>query len=421
VKSDVLVVGAGLGGAAAAAVLSRAGCDVVVVDRHTTYPADFRAEQLVGSQTDALRRLGLLDGIVGQTTPMPGATAACYGKVIDSTYSLHYGLRYEDMVNMARSLATRARFVTGRVAQVVTGLETQKVVLADGAVFEARLVVLATGPSCSDLFPSLGIERTMLSEHHSLTLGFDVQTVSRRILVYYGERAGDRMDYLTVFPIGDTMRANLFCYLDPSDPWARSFKLNPKQALLDVMPSLEQAIGPFEIVGKVQVRPNSIQRAENVRQQAGVVLIGDAFQSSCPAVGTGIGRILADVEVLRRLVPSWLATPGMGADKIEQFYSDPAKCRFDTQALRDTRHRRALCTETSWRWKAYRTQHYYRRRTLGVISRAVRRSTPLLDGATVGPQRNQGAGTDRLPKSLAWSWGAAKRAVMTAMAFLTFG
>jgi len=200
----------------------------VVVDGHATYPADFRAEQLVGSQTDALRRLGLLDGIVGQTTPMLSATATCYGKIIDATYSLHYGLRYEDMVNTARTLATKAKFVTGRVAQVVRGSDTQMVVLADGTTIGARLVVLATGPNCGDLFPSLGIERLMLSEHHSLTLGFDVQTASRRVLVYYGERAGDRIDYLTVFPIGDTMRANLFCYVDPSDPWARSFKLHPK-------------------------------------------------------------------------------------------------------------------------------------------------------------------------------------------------
>jgi 2-polyprenyl-6-methoxyphenol hydroxylase-like FAD-dependent oxidoreductase len=363
----------------------------------------------------------LLDGMVGGITPMLSATATCYGKVIDATYSLHYGLRYEDMVNTARSLATKARFVTGRVAQVVTGPDTQTIVLADGTVIEARLVVLATGPNSADLFRSLGIERLMLSEHHSLTLGFDVQTASRRILVYYGEQAGDRIDYLTVFPIGDTMRANLFCYVDPGDPWVRSFKLQPKQALLQVMPSLERTIGPFEVVGKVQVRPNSIQRAENVCQSVGVVVIGDAYQSSCPAVGTGIGRILADVDVLNRLVPTWLATPGLGAGTVGQFYKDRAKCRFDAQALRDARHRRALCTETNWQWRAYRTQHYYRRRTLGIISRAIRREMPVLNGAMVGSQHIQKAGEDRVLTSLAWSWDAAKRAAAAALAFLTIG
>ncbi|MDQ2801698.1 MAG: FAD-dependent monooxygenase, partial [Pseudomonadota bacterium] len=280
-----MIVGAGLGGALAAAVLSRAGFRVVVVDRHAAYPADFRAEQLVGPQTDTLRRLGLLDGIVGQAKPVPSATAASYGRIIDSTHCAHYGLRYEDMVNAARSLAAGATFVTGRVAQVVTGAETQQVRLADGTVLDTRLVILATGPNCSDLLPPLGIQQAMLSENHSLTFGFDVKTTSRRVLVYYGERAGDGMDYLTVFPFGDAMRANLFCYLDPSGPWARAFKPNPKQALLDAMPSLERTIGPFKVSGKVQARPSSIQRARNVRGQAGIVLIGDAYQSSCPAVG----------------------------------------------------------------------------------------------------------------------------------------
>ena len=190
----------------------------MIVDRHAAYPADFRAEQLVGSQTDALRRLGLLEGIVGQTTPMLNATSACYGKVIDQTHSLHYGLHYADMVNAARSMAAGAKLITGRATQVTTGPEFQTVALADGTALQARLVLLATGPNDDGLLAPLGISRTMLSEHHSLTFGFDLQTSLRRILVYYGERRGDRMDYLAIFPIGGTMRANLFCYLDLGNP-----------------------------------------------------------------------------------------------------------------------------------------------------------------------------------------------------------
>ena len=416
---DVLIVGAGLGGATAAAVLSRAGCNVVVVDRHAAYPADFRAEQLVGSQTDALRRLGLLDGIVGRTAPMPSATSACYGKVIDQTHSLHYGIHYADMVNAARSLATGAAFITGRVAQVTTGSKSQTATLADGTVLEARFVVLATGPSEGGLLAPLGISRTMLSEHHSLTFGFDLHATSRRNLVYYGERPGDRMDYLAVFPIGDAMRANLFCYLDPGDPWVKLFKRDPKPALLGVMPSLQQALGPFEVVGKVQVRPNSIQRADNAWQREGVVLIGDAFQSSCPAVGTGVGRILADVEALSRLVPSWLATPGMGVEKLAQFYQDPAKQRFDDQAVRNAKFRRALCTKANWRWKAYRTQYYYRRRTLGIISRAIGRDTPSAGGVMDQTRHPARARTGAARVRLAVTWNATRRAVAAMITLFT--
>ena len=416
---DVVIVGAGLGGATAAAVLSRAGCNVVVVDRHAVYPADFRAEQLVGSQTDAYRRLGLLDGIVGRTTPMLSATSAGYGKVIDQTHSLHYGIHYADMVNATRLLAIGATFITGRVAQVTTGPESQTVVLADGTALEARLIVLATGPNDGGLLAPLGISRTMLSEHHSLTFGFNLHAARRGNLVYYGERPGDRMDYLAVFPIGDAMRANLFCYLDPGDPWVKLFKRDPRQALLGVMPSLQQALGPFEVVGKIQVRPNSIQRAENVWQREGVVLIGDAFQSSCPAVGTGIGRILADVEALGRLVPSWLATPGMGVEKLAQFYRDPAKQRFDDQAVRNARFRRALCTEASWRWKAYRTQYYYRRRTLGMVSRALGRDTPSMGGVMDQTQRTARTRTDTARARLAVTWNMTKRAVAAMITLFT--
>lgn len=416
---DVLVVGAGLGGAMVAAVLSRAGFDVAVVDRHATYPSDFRAEQLVGSQTDALRRLGLLDGIVGQTSPMPNATSACCGKLIERTNEAHYGLRYDAMVNAVRSLANRATFIVGRVAQVTTGPELQTAVLADGTIIQARLVVLATGPNDGSLPAGLGIKRTMLSEHHSLTFGFDLQAASRDIFVCYGERAGDKMDYLTVFPIGDAMRANLFCYVDPSDPWVKLFKQDPKQALLGVMPSLTEAIGPFEVVSKVQARPNSIQRAENVEQHAGVVLIGDAYQSPCPAVGSGIGRILSEVEVLSRLVPSWLATPGMDANKVAQFYGDPAKRRYDDWVLRDAKFRRALCNGTGWRWRAYRAQHYYRHRTMWLLSRAIGRASPVAASPMAPLRTAWQARNDLIWARWALSWKMTKRAVVTAITLLT--
>lgn len=416
--SDVLIVGAGLGGATAAAVLSRAGLDVVLVDRHAAYPPDFRAEQIVGPQADALCRLGLLDGIVGQRRPMSNATTACYGRVIDQTHSLHYGLHYADMVNAVRSMASGARFIAGRVAEVTTGAAIQKAVLADGTVLEARLVVLATGPNDAGLLEPLGIRRTMLSEHHSLTFGFDVQTALRRTLVYYGERPADRMDYLTTFPIDDAVRANLFCYLDPGDPWVKQFKRDPKRTLLGVMPSLPRTIGDFEITGKVQVRPNSIQRADGW-QREGVVLIGDAYQSPCPAVGTGIGRILTDVEALSRLVPSWLATPGMGVEKLAQFYEDPAKRQFDDKAVQDAKFRRTLCTEPGWRWKAHRTQHYYRRRTLGVISRAIGRDVPFSSNVMgMAPIATQ-ARSDAVRARLSSTWAVTKRAAAAVVTMLT--
>ena len=57
-----------------------------------------------------------------------------------------------------------------------------------------------------------------------------------------------------------------------------------------------------------------------------MVLIGDAFSTSCPAAGTGTGKVFTDVERLCNVyIPRWFATPGMGAEKIAAFYDDPVR------------------------------------------------------------------------------------------------
>ena len=364
----------------AAALLSRAGLDVTVIDRQATCRPDFRAEQLVGPQTDALRSLGLLDGIVRQTVPVAGATARSHGKIIDANCHVHYGLRYEDMVNAAREMAPGARFITGRVTRIAPAPDEQVVSLADGGSVRTRLVVVATGLNNDGLLRPLGIERLTLSANHSLTFGFDVETSSRGIVTCYGERPGDGIDYLTVFPIGAVMRANLFCYREPDDEWAKSFRLRPKQALLEIMPSLEHGLGAFEVTGKVMARFNSIRRAENMRQP-GIVLIGDAYQSSCPAVGSGVGRILSDVATLARLAPDWMATPGMGLDKIQAFYAEPGKCRVDAKAIRDACHRRELFLNAGWQWQARRALHLHGRRARQWFRETIQGLRPATDGA----------------------------------------
>ena len=377
---DVLIIGAGLAGSVAAAVLGRTGLNVLIIDRHAIYPPDFRAEQLVDDQPAALRRLGLLDGIVGKSRRAAGASTACYGKVLHTTHAPHFGLRYDDLVNAARALATESTFVTGRVARIDPGPEVQSVHLADGTVHQARLLLVASGPNCDDLLATAAIGRKMLSAEHSLSFGFDVNTGFRSIIAYQGERAGDGIDYLVFFPIDGVMRANLFAYRQMSDPWVKRFREEPKQALLDVMPGLEEAVGSFTISGKVQVRPNSIKRAEHAADHAGVVLLGDAYQTPCPSVGLGVARALTDVEVLSRLVPRWLSTPGMGPDKISHFYKDPAKSALDAKAVQTAIYRRALCTQTSLSWRARRLRVYCTHRGRGMVQ-AIRRDPSRAESA----------------------------------------
>ena len=94
----------------------------------------------------------------------------------------------------------------------------------------------------------------------------------------------------------------------------------------------------------------------------GVVLIGDAFQTNCPAAGTGVGRLLVDVERLcTDYVPRWLETAGMGVDKIAQFYSDRDKLAADQHSLQLASFRQALTLNTDMRWNLRRKLHFLRR------------------------------------------------------------
>jgi hypothetical protein len=66
-------------------------------------------------------------------------------------------------------------------------------------------------------------------------------------------------------------------------------------------------------------------------------------------------------------VPRWLASPGMEAGKIAQFYADPVKQRSDRRAIRLSNYRRSLTMENSWTWDMHRRQAFLRRKIIGWV------------------------------------------------------
>ena len=58
----------------------------------------------------------------------------------------------------------------------------------------------------------------------------------------------------------------------------------------------------------IRIRPADLSVNDNVLQP-GVVLVGDAFSTSCPAAGTGTTKVFNDVQLLcNKFIPRWLAT-----------------------------------------------------------------------------------------------------------------
>ncbi|MEJ0014018.1 MAG: hypothetical protein WDM94_15690 [Bauldia sp.] len=198
---------------------------------------------------------------------------------------------------------------------------------------------MATGLNVG-LRHTLGITRYVVSPNHSITIGFDLTPVGRPrfafpALTVYPSRLDERIAYLSMFPVGDTMRANFFVYRDMRDPWLKAMRHAPVATLLEAMPELAELVGPFAVDGDVKIRPVDLTVTGGHRQ-AGIVVIGDAFATSCPAAGTGSGKALTDAERLCHLhIPAWLATPGMDAEKNRGLLRRPRQAGLRRRLDRD--------------------------------------------------------------------------------------
>jgi len=372
-ETDVAIVGGGLAGSTAAAMLGRAGIRAALIDPHPAYPPDFRCEKLDASQVALLHKTGLAAPVLRAATVDDEISVARFARLIDRRPNAQCGFSYDTLVNTVRAeIPPGSVFIPGKVTAIATSLDRQTLALSTGESISARLVVLANGLNLA-LRHQLGIGREVLSACHSISIGFNLAPVGRRsfdfrALTYFPERVADRMAYLTLFPIGHIMRANLFVYRDMQDAWLRQMKTAPREALQALMPGLHKLIGETD-VSDVKIRPVDLVVSTSYRQ-AGIVLAGDAFATSCPAAGTGCNKVLTDVELLCNYhIPRWLASDGMGADKIAGFYDDPVKVACEAFSRDKALFLRALSTETGALWQARRLMRFVGGVSLGALRR----------------------------------------------------
>lgn len=384
-ETDIIVVGGGFAGSLAAVAFGRDGHDVVLIDPHTSYPVDFRCEKLEGDRLDILQRVGLADAVSRISTQMDELWIARFGRLLDKAPFLQSGFRYEDLVNSIRTeVPANVRRCISWVEAIEPSADHARVRLLDGTEIVGRLVILASGLNWS-LRDRLGMKRNLVSSCHSISVGFDMERVDQTkflfpALQYNAERVGDDVGYITLFRIGRSVRANLFVYMPLNDGRIAGFRSDPTQTLRQLMPRLHALIGEYRVVGKVKIRPTDLHTLAEYCVP-GVVTIGDAFEVPCPATGRGTLKVLTDVERLLAYAPGWLATPGMGADKIEQFYADPTKraCDQATVALA-LKLRRMAVDGGVWSQVQHRARFASR-----IVRRALRASLGLPVNARATP------------------------------------
>jgi hypothetical protein len=255
--------------------------------------------------------------------------------------------------------------LAGTAVAAVLGRQGRRVILVDPRpsyppVFKAEmidqeqvyllrklglLVVVASGSS-PRLEAQLRLRRSMIQRNQSFVFGFTIAPLESQAFDFdsvtsYSLEPSARIDYLTLFKIRQSMRANLFVFRPATDPWVREFILEPEQMLRRYLPKLGRVTGDFRIVSKIESGGADLYRMDG-NPPPGMVMIGDAFQSVCPSTGMGLDKILTDVDVLSERVPDWLSTPGMGCGKLADFYNHPSKLATDSRALHRKRRINSL-------------------------------------------------------------------------------
>ena len=144
------------------------------------------------------------------------------------------------------------------------------------------------------------------------------------------------------------------------------------ETLTALLPRLYRITGKFEVTGDVKIRPADMHVSSNHRQP-GVVLLGDAFETTCPVTGTGTDKVFTDVERLCNVhIPAWLATEGMDESKIAAFYDDPIKTACDEWSIAKAHHFRSVSIDTDVYWRVQRLARFLAWFGKGLLRRAIR-------------------------------------------------
>lgn len=157
-KTEVLIIGAGIGGACAALALARAGVDVVVAERAAELRAVGAGLTIQANAAAVLDGLGLTSGLEEIGRPIRiGQLRDGWGKIIseadlgavgDRVGAQTYGVHRGPMLDLlaAEMIAAGAKLVTGaelvRFEESPDGVSAE---FADGAVIEAGVLIGADG------------------------------------------------------------------------------------------------------------------------------------------------------------------------------------------------------------------------------------------------------------------------------------
>jgi 2-polyprenyl-6-methoxyphenol hydroxylase-like FAD-dependent oxidoreductase len=357
IRFDALVIGAGAAGVCAAHVLCAKGLRVGLVDSRGKCPPTFKAEKLEPDQVAILKQIDLLHTAMPAISALREVVIYRRGAIVERQKIEQYGMHYDAFVNTLReALPPAVTQIIDTATELDIGGGEPALKLQGGRTVTARLVVVAGGTS-GRLRHVAGAVRREISAHHCIAFGFDLALESGRLphdgVNVLPDSYADQVGFLTLFPTPIGVRANLFTYHDPQSEWTREMRLNTVPALERTFSRLRELIGNYTVSGRVNASAVDLWTTD-VTPQAGVVLIGDSFQSVDPVTGTGLSKVLTDVHLLGQMAPEWFRTPGMSAEKTGAYYDSAAKRSTDARSLQSALYSKRASIDQSLRFRLVR-------------------------------------------------------------------
>ncbi len=326
---DVVVVGAGPGGSATAALFADRGLNVALVDRAAFPRAKPCAEYLSPETGRVLDRLGVLGGVRARARHLAGMTvvsaggrrftgrfsgAVPYRGFSDRGLALPRSILDADLVAAAAARGARVMERT-RLERLDEANGRRSVQVRDDSgtrTLTARLVVGADGLH-SRVAGQLGLSR----RGRRRRVAFVTHLSGVEGMTDVGEMHVGRGAYVGLAPVGTDL-TNVAVVLDAARPMSGSSARERFDAGLRQFPAVVERMRNAEVVAPV-LAAGPFARTTTRATAARVVLVGDAADFYDPFTGEGVYAALRGAELIEEHVGHLLERDTLSAGALAAY------------------------------------------------------------------------------------------------------
>ncbi|WP_030669851.1 FAD-dependent monooxygenase [Streptomyces cellulosae] len=327
-----VVVGAGIGGLAAAVSLCRAGHEVTLVEQTARFAEVGAGIQLAPNATRVLRRLGLLDAVAAQAARPSGMSFRAWsdgaeicryalGRAAEDAFGAPYLLLHRS--DLHRVLADAVPAGSVRLNTLAVGIdqdgESAHVTTANGERLRADLVVAADGIRSAArqwlfgadeaVFSKTAAYRALLPAAEVADLGLPELAAwlgPGRHFVHYWVRRGELLNVVAVVEAAEAAR---------EESWTA--RAEPAEQLRAFEGWDDRVIEVLERAGRM-LRYGIHTRTPLTRWSIGrVTLLGDSAHAMVPFQAQGAAQAILDAAVLGDVLAG--ATPAEVPEALDRY------------------------------------------------------------------------------------------------------